>query len=218
MNEVWTMDRYRSVGASLLNIYWRVSARPSPRNASYTCGRLALRGACRCSAREPKYQSLFRSKPWSSGRDFGWLFYPRAASIGGARCGFRPADPGEKLRICRGSERDGNVYRSTHGFRTSVDFTLRTSGPTRTPRQNIRAYWFRQPTEQIKIEEGEESLLLWMRFPDMRFMDTHAASAALFDSIWDMLETVWMRTVQKVPAARPVLVTSDHGYIFLGQV
>jgi hypothetical protein len=55
-----------------------------------------------------------------------------------------------------------------------------------------------------------------MRFPDIRFMDTHAASAALFDSIWDMLETVWMRTVQKVPRSRPVLVTSDHGYIFLG--
>jgi len=50
----------------------------------------------------------------------------------------------------------------------------------------------------------------------MRFMDTHAASAALFDSIWDMLETVWMCTVQKVPASRPVLITSDHGYIFLG--
>jgi hypothetical protein len=55
-----------------------------------------------------------------------------------------------------------------------------------------------------------------MRFPDMRFMDTHAATAALFDSIWDMLGTVWTRTVQKAPQARPVLVTSDHGYIFLG--
>lgn len=59
-------------------------------------------------------------------------------------------------------------------------------------------------------------MLLWMRFPDMRFMDTHAATAALFDSIWDMLGTVWTRTVQKAPQARPVLVTSDHGYIFLG--
>ena len=82
--------------------------------------------------------------------------------------------------------------------------------------QGIQAYWIRQPTEQIRIEEGSETVLLWMRFPDMRFMDTHAATPALFDSIWDMLQTVWMRTVQKVPQARPVLVTSDHGYIFLG--
>ena len=121
-----------------------------------------------------------------------------------------------KATVCCRPERDGNVYRSTHGFRTSGDFTFAASGPSELREQNIRAYWFRQPTEQIKIEEGQESLLLWTRFPDMRFMDTHAASAALFDSIWDMLETVWMRTVQKVPPSRPVLVTSDHGYIFLG--
>jgi hypothetical protein len=83
--------------------------------------------------------------------------------------------------------------------------------------QGIRAYWFRQPTEKQTIEQTDTALLLWMRFPDMRFMDTHAASADLFDAIWDMLETVWMRTVQAVPSSKPVLVTSDHGYIFLGQ-
>ena len=83
--------------------------------------------------------------------------------------------------------------------------------------QGIRAYWFRQPTEKQTIEQTDMTLLLWMRFPDMRFMDTHAASADLFDAIWDMLETVWMRTVQAVPSSKSVLVTSDHGYIFLGQ-
>lgn len=31
-----------------------------------------------------------------------------------------------------------------------------------------------------------------------------------------MLETVWMRTVQAAPSSRPVLITSDHGYIYLG--
>ena len=80
----------------------------------------------------------------------------------------------------------------------------------------IRAYWFRQPTENIRIEDTPESLLLWMRFPDMRFMDSHAAKPELFDAIWDMLETVWKVTVQAVPSNRPILVTSDHGYIFLG--
>jgi hypothetical protein len=82
--------------------------------------------------------------------------------------------------------------------------------------QGIQAYWIRQPTDQVRIEDESETVLLWMRFPDMRFMDTHAASADLFDSIWDMLQTVWLRTVQRVPDSRPVLVTSDHGYIFLG--
>lgn len=82
--------------------------------------------------------------------------------------------------------------------------------------RGICAYWFRQPTERIAIEDSPESALLWTRYPDMRFMDTHASSADLFDSIWDMLDGVWKVTVQAVPASRPVLVTSDHGYIFLG--
>ena len=82
--------------------------------------------------------------------------------------------------------------------------------------RGIRAYWFRQPTERIMIEESPGSALLWTRFPDMRFMDTHASSADLFDSIWDMLDSVWKATVQALPESRPVLVTSDHGYIFLG--
>lgn len=83
--------------------------------------------------------------------------------------------------------------------------------------QGIRAYWMRQPNERIAVEDTQEALLLWARFPDMRFMDSHAATPELFDSIWDMLQTVWIRTVQALPPSKPVLVTSDHGYIFLGQ-
>lgn len=83
--------------------------------------------------------------------------------------------------------------------------------------QGIRAYWMRQPNERITVEDTHDAVLLWTRFPDMRFMDSHAATPELFDSIWDMLQTVWMRTVQAVPSSKPVLVTSDHGYIFLGQ-
>jgi len=80
----------------------------------------------------------------------------------------------------------------------------------------VHGYWFRQPTENMRIEDTSESLLLWTRFPDMRFMDSHAAKPELFDAIWDMLETVWKVTAQAVPSNRPILVTSDHGYIFLG--
>lgn len=83
--------------------------------------------------------------------------------------------------------------------------------------QGIRAYWIRQPTERIAIEETSEAVLLWMRFPDMRFLDSAAATPELFDSIWDTMQTVWMKTVQAVPSSKPVLVASDHGYIFLGQ-
>ena len=61
-----------------------------------------------------------------------------------------------------------------------------------------------------------DSLLLWIRFPDMRFMATHAAASELFDAIGAMLEAVWKFTVQALPSNHPILVTSDHEYIFLG--
>lgn len=47
-------------------------------------------------------------------------------------------------------------------------------------------------------------------------MDSTASGAQLYDGIWDSLELVWQRTVQNLPSSRHVLVTSDHGYVFLG--
>ncbi|MGH8632172.1 MAG: hypothetical protein ACREU7_15600, partial [Burkholderiales bacterium] len=37
----------------------------------------------------------------------------------------------------------------------------------------------------------------------------------LFDGIWDGFELAWRNTVQALPPERTVLVTSDHGYVFL---
>ncbi|MBU2652418.1 MAG: hypothetical protein KKA81_15930 [Bacteroidetes bacterium] len=47
-------------------------------------------------------------------------------------------------------------------------------------------------------------------------MDSTASEARFYDGIWDSLEIVWRRTVQALPPSRHVLVTSDHGYVFLG--
>ena len=47
-------------------------------------------------------------------------------------------------------------------------------------------------------------------------MDSTASGADFYDGIWDSLDLVWQRTVQALPASRPILVTSDHGYVFLG--
>src|SRR5207247_1756011 len=82
--------------------------------------------------------------------------------------------------------------------------------------RNIRYYYFlkQNTTHQISHEGGP--LLLWSCFPDRMFMDSSATSSVLFDSIWDTLEFVWQHTVQAVPPTSTVLVTSDHGYIFLG--
>ena len=80
----------------------------------------------------------------------------------------------------------------------------------------IRYYFFQKPNEFQHISEESGSILLWHRFPDLRFMDSTASSAEMYDGIWDNLGMVWKNTVQALPATRSVLVTSDHGYVFFG--
>lgn len=80
----------------------------------------------------------------------------------------------------------------------------------------IQYHYFREPNESQHVSEGSSAKLLWHRFPDLRFMDSTAASPEFYDSIWDALALVWQRTVQALPPSRTVLVTSDHGYVFLG--
>lgn len=82
--------------------------------------------------------------------------------------------------------------------------------------KGIRFRFFQNSNEHQSIADETGPMILWHRFPDRRFMDSTASSAEFFDGIWDTLEIVWKRTVQALPPSRTVLVTSDHGYIFLG--
>ena len=74
---------------------------------------------------------------------------------------------------------DGAPLRAERFDAARMGLGLPAIAPSELPRRrelrerNIRAYWFRQPTEQIRIEETQDALLLWMRFPDMRFMKTN---------------------------------------------
>ena len=90
------------------------------------------------------------------------------------------------------------------------------AGRTELKQRNIRFYYYRQISDHHTIEDGEQSFLLWSRYPDQRYTDSTAIDETLFDGLWDGLEQAWQRTVQAVPPDRKVLVTSDHGYIFLG--
>lgn len=81
--------------------------------------------------------------------------------------------------------------------------------------RNVRYYYFGQAASYHTIENGPESILLWCRFPDQRYTDSTAVNEGLFDGIWDGFATAWKNTVQALPPERAVLVTSDHGYVFL---
>jgi hypothetical protein len=81
--------------------------------------------------------------------------------------------------------------------------------------RNVRYYYFGQAASYHTIEDGLESILAWCRFPDQRYNDSTAVDEGLFDGIWDGFEAAWRNTVQALPPDRAVLVTSDHGYVFL---
>ena len=82
--------------------------------------------------------------------------------------------------------------------------------------RGIRCFYFGNPGDHHTIDAAPGPLLLWSRFPDQRYTDSTAVDETLYDALWDGLELAWQRTVQAVPLDRPVLVTSDHGYVFLG--
>ena len=81
--------------------------------------------------------------------------------------------------------------------------------------RKVRFFYFGQSNSYHTIEDCEDSLLLWCRFPDQRYTDSTAVDEGLFDGVWDGFEQAWRNTVQAVPPDRKVLVTSDHGYVFL---
>jgi len=82
--------------------------------------------------------------------------------------------------------------------------------------RGVKCHFFQTPDEYQTITEEAEHILIWHRFPDLRFMDSTASTTQFYDGIWDTLELVWKRTVQALPSSRHVLVTSDHGYVYLG--
>ena len=109
-----------------------------------------------------------------------------------------------------------------HFVRDRMGFGLPTMAPSQLAsrkewkERGIRFHYFQDPSESQSIGDHAGPIILWHRFPDLRFMDSTASRAEFYDSIWDTLELVWQRTVQALPPSRTVLVTSDHGYVFLG--
>jgi len=82
--------------------------------------------------------------------------------------------------------------------------------------QGVSYHYFKTPNEVQAISGESKAIILWSRFPDLRFMDSSASSAEMYDGIWDGFDLVWRNTVQAIPPERSILVTSDHGYVFLG--
>ena len=81
---------------------------------------------------------------------------------------------------------------------------------------DIKAYYFGHVSHRAQLDGNAKGLLLWSAFPDYTYKDSGARFAKHFEEMHNLLQTVWMNTVQQVPAGRKIVVTSDHGYVFFG--
>ena len=81
--------------------------------------------------------------------------------------------------------------------------------------QGVDFHYHRNRADAVTLG-SQAHAIIWSRFPDQIYLDSQASNSDMYDAIWDNLELVWKKTVQALPPDSPVLVTSDHGFIFLG--
>ena len=81
---------------------------------------------------------------------------------------------------------------------------------------NVEAVYLEHPTSRYTPTEGR-SILLWSTYPDRLFSDDAARTEALFANFHrNYIPTIWKNSAQAIPRGMPIVITSDHGYIFLG--
>jgi len=89
-------------------------------------------------------------------------------------------------------------------------------GRTELTEHKVEAFYLEHPTSRYSPTEGR-SVLLWSTYPDRLFADDAARTEALFTNFHrNYIPTIWKNSVQTIPRGLPIVVTSDHGYIFLG--
>jgi hypothetical protein len=82
--------------------------------------------------------------------------------------------------------------------------------------RGLAAYYYSHPGERHVLDGAALTLLLWSAFPDNTYKDSGARFETHFAQIRHWLEPAWNATVMSLPRDRRVLITSDHGYVFLG--
>ncbi|OGW17480.1 MAG: hypothetical protein A3G93_06410 [Nitrospinae bacterium RIFCSPLOWO2_12_FULL_45_22] len=82
--------------------------------------------------------------------------------------------------------------------------------------KDMAVYYYNNPSQQFPLDRHSPKLLLWSAFPDNTYSDSGARFPQHFIQMHKLLETAWLNTVQQIPRGRKILLTSDHGYMYLG--
>ena len=94
-------------------------------------------------------------------------------------------------------------------------------GPSQLPgrreltEKGIKTYYLSSNTQSLNIDPQAGSVLVWSSFPDNTYTDSGARFDKHFANICLQLETAWMHSVQRIKGKNRIIITSDHGYVFL---
>lgn len=85
--------------------------------------------------------------------------------------------------------------------------------------EGVACYYLSQVNQRCVLDPSAQAILIWSSFPDYRYTERDAKFPELFENLHNMMMTAWQNSVQAViqeAPGRQILVTSDHGYVYIG--
>lgn len=79
----------------------------------------------------------------------------------------------------------------------------------------IKAYYYDTPIRYIDLPQSDSSIILWSAFPDGTYMNFEARNSSHFETLVKQFDVVWKNIIQSIPKGYRIIITSDHGYIYL---
>ncbi len=80
---------------------------------------------------------------------------------------------------------------------------------------NIAARHYDTLIRMFELPGDGRPLLLWSSFPDGTYMNFEARSSGHFEAIVKQFDVAWKNVVMTIPRDYRIVITSDHGYIYL---
>ena len=81
--------------------------------------------------------------------------------------------------------------------------------------QNIKVFYYDSPIRYFSVNGNDLNYLLWSAFPDGTYTDFEAKNSVHFETIIKQFDVAWKNTILTIPNDYRILITSDHGYIYL---
>lgn len=81
--------------------------------------------------------------------------------------------------------------------------------------KNIRAFHYDSVIRHFDLPSVGNPVLIWSSFPDGTYKDFEARGASHFESIIQQFDVVWKNIILNIPKDYRIIITSDHGYVYL---